>query len=102
MRKNRRHYGTPVSPIFNARKHNESDSYIDPYDGMERANNQMNWLLKKGKDLPSSGPAHAKIIMKKSFWLDEKRDCYLELRASNNANAPNRSVHTVRTVSVEL
>ena len=96
-RKNRRHYGTAISTTFDPRKHRESDSFIDKYDGRKLAGCQIDWLLKQGRDLPTSGTAHAKISIRAAFWLDEKRECYLELRASNNTKAPKRSVDSVCT-----
>ncbi|KAF3035359.1 hypothetical protein E8E11_002700 [Didymella keratinophila] len=104
-RKNRRHYGTSVAEVFDSRKHSESDAYFDQYNGTKRANNQMEWLLKQGKDLPTSGAAHAKLSMCTSFWLNEKRESSLTLRASNNTKTPKRldsGVFTVARVTVDL
>jgi hypothetical protein len=94
-RKNRRHYGTSCNHVFDASIHKESDAYVDEYDGVKRAENQMDWLLKQGKDLPTPGAAHAKIDMNTNFWLGEKRQCWLELRACNKSKAPRRSCDNV-------
>lgn len=55
----------------------------------------MNWLLKQGQNLPTSGTAHAKISMCAHFWLTEERTSTLRLEASDRARAPKRSVEAV-------
>ncbi|KAH6633342.1 Hsp70 family protein [Boeremia exigua] len=91
-RKNRRHYGTVSSKIFISGIHRETEAAICPYTGVKRAHSQMNWLLKQGQTLPTSGPAHAKISMSTLFWLTQERTSTLRLEASNRARAPKRSV----------
>ncbi|KAG9203698.1 hypothetical protein G6514_002309 [Epicoccum nigrum] len=56
-RKNRRHYGIVITRPFKSDEHLESDSYINIYDGTKRADHQMKWLLKQGRDLPTSEAA---------------------------------------------
>jgi hypothetical protein len=95
QRKNRRHYGVGTSRKFDPKKHDEIDAFIDEYDGVKRAAYQMDWLLKQGKDLPTSGAAHAILDMFDGFWPNEKRVTQLALRASNNVKAPKTSTHKV-------
>ncbi|KAL1801372.1 hypothetical protein ACET3X_001714 [Alternaria dauci] len=92
IRKCRKYYGTNFSPLFQAGKHKEADSYICPFDGTKRASCQMEWLLTLGQDLPTSKKIHAKASFVKSFWPDEKRVYTVELFASNGPKAPRRSV----------
>ncbi|KAH6865782.1 hypothetical protein BKA58DRAFT_413432 [Alternaria rosae] len=90
-RKCRRFYGTSYSAEFLARKHKESDSYIDSYDGIKRVSNQMSWLLTTGQDLPTSKEIHAKGRFTADFWAREKRETELILFASDSPTAPARS-----------
>ncbi|KAF1845397.1 actin-like ATPase domain-containing protein [Cucurbitaria berberidis CBS 394.84] len=105
-RKGRRHYGNSCSPIWIPRKHTEAESYIDKHDGEKRASHQMKWLIKKGQDLPTSGPAHAKVDLCADFRPYHKRETHLTLWASDADRAPKRStnkdVYTVATVKVDL
>ncbi|OSS55021.1 hypothetical protein B5807_01121 [Epicoccum nigrum] len=106
QRKNRRHYGVGTSRKFDPKKHDEIDAFIDEYDGVKRAAYQMDWLLKQGKDLPTSGAAHAILDMFDGFWPNEKRVTQLALRASNNVKAPKTSTHkdvfVVTEITVDL
>ncbi|KAF3034581.1 hypothetical protein E8E12_002063 [Didymella heteroderae] len=105
-RKNRRHYGTSVSRLFVRGVHQEKDAYVSKFTGEKKARNQMNWLLKMGQDLPTSGPAHVKLTMHTRFWPGEARQSTLRLDASNRARAPKRSVDTgvfrVATATADL
>ncbi|CAO2655886.1 Nn.00g046890.m01.CDS01 [Neocucurbitaria sp. VM-36] len=105
-RKCRRYYGTGCCPIWNKWSHTEAESFIHKYDGKKRAASQMEWILKRGQDLPSSGPAHAAKTLAVDFWPGEKREMHLKLLASDTFDAPTRStdkeVYTVATVKVDL
>lgn len=98
-RKNRRHYGTSVRRDFVKGMHMEKDAFICQYTGVKRARHQMNWLLKQGQDLPTSGPAHVKLSMCTRFWPGEVRKTIFRLEASNRSRAPKRSIDTVCTIS---
>jgi hypothetical protein len=98
-RKCRRYYGTSKNPIFVKGKHREFEATISKYDGHKRARRQMDWLLKKGQDLSTSEPAHAKITLSTNFWPGEKRESRLELLASNKEHAPIRSTDEARIPS---
>lgn len=96
-RKCRRYYGTKCNPIFVDRKHKKEDAFISEYDGFKRARHQMDWLLKKGQDLPTSKAAHAKMSFRTGFWPTEIRQSKLTLMASDQDKGPKRSVDQVLT-----
>jgi len=100
-RKCRRHYGTSYSAEFSARKHKESDSYIDSYDGIKRVSKQMSWLLATGQDLPTSKEIHAKGSFTADFWAREKREAELILFASDSPKAPVRSDDKVSHTTIQ-
>ncbi|KAH4054949.1 hypothetical protein HBI64_117810 [Parastagonospora nodorum] len=105
-RKCRRYYGAGSCPVFNANKHLASEAFIDEYDGLTRASGQMDWLVKKGQDLPTSGAHHATLPFIVSFWPGEKRTCNLKLYAAECTKAPrclkDKDVYAVATLSVDL
>jgi hypothetical protein len=96
-RKSRRHYGTTVSRIFVAGRHRKNESYICSFDGQLKADNQAEWLVQKGKDLPTSKEAHATKPVSTRFWAYEQPSAatYLELLACNEDAAPSRSLDQV-------
>lgn len=88
-RKCRRFYGTSCSQIFRPGVHDESDSYIDEYDGRKRAMGQMEWLLKKGQDLDTSEASHAELDLAAHFWPHETtRIAVSRLLVYNGDEAP--------------
>jgi hypothetical protein len=95
IRKCRRYYGTDFSPPFEAGKHKEADSYVDAYDGLKYARNQMAWLLTLGQDLSTSKKVHAKASFYISLWPGQKREYTMSLLASNGPKAAQRSVDKV-------
>lgn len=101
-RKNRRHYGIITRRDFKDGTHKEEDATCCAYTGVKRALNQMNWLLKQGQNLPTSGPAHAKTAMHSYFWLGEERTTTLRLQASDCEEAPKRSIDAVCTCTFRL
>jgi hypothetical protein len=101
-RKCRRHYGASKQPAFVKYQYKESDATISLYDGRKRAKHQMDWLLKKGQDLSTSKPAHAKITLQTNFWPGEKREWTLRLLASDEEHAPTRSIDQVFVTSHKL
>ncbi|KAI8935133.1 hypothetical protein NX059_007727 [Plenodomus lindquistii] len=105
-RKCRRFYGTPFSAPFVLGRHKESDSYIDPYDGTKRADNQVKWLLKTGQDLSTRETSHAQFHLVKHFWPGVSRNAIIDLMASDVQNAPqgsqDKDVYKVATLNVDL
>lgn len=104
-RKCRRHYGTPHAAKFVAGKHREADSYICRYTGEKMANNQINWLLKKGQDLSTQANSHAQMLLCKQFWPDESREADIELVVCDADKAPSRrdrNVYEVVILHVDL
>jgi hypothetical protein len=86
----RRHYGTNCCRVFVRGVHRESDSFICRYTGVKSANNQMNWLISKGQELPTSVDVHGTISLSEKFWDGQRRVTHLELFASDDDKAPKR------------
>jgi hypothetical protein len=97
LRKCRRHYGTEITRPFDQQKHAEADSYICPFSGEKRALDQVHWLLERGQDLPTTGPAHAQYTLVNQFQVDGKKEQSLYLIASNAEQAPKRVTDEVRS-----
>ena len=94
-RKCRRSYGTvEMSPFVNG-KHKVVDKVWEPYTGIWYADRQMEWLVQKGQDLSTASKSHAKFSMVYRFFPQEKREVYLELRATDADRAPHRSIAKV-------
>ncbi|CAN9107961.1 unnamed protein product [Alternaria alternata] len=106
IRKCRRYYGTDFSPPFEAGKHKEADSYVDAYDGLKYARNQMAWLLTLGQDLSTSKKVHAKASFYISLWPGQKREYTMSLLASNGPKAAqlsvDKAVYKVTELTVDL
>lgn len=94
-RKCRRHYGTSFCAVFDKKKHDESDSYISRTEGIKRARGQMDWLLKKGQDLPTLQKAHAVTHLFENFFPGERRLMTLRLLSSDIDKAPTRDIDEV-------
>jgi len=94
-RKCRRYYGTATNQKFNPTIHKESESHIDHYDGVKRAMNMMEWLLKKGQDLSTTEERHAATVLCNKFWPKQKRESTLYLFASDASEGPMRSTDKV-------
>lgn len=90
QRKCRRYYGIASADIFDPRKHEESEAWVDEYDGRKRADGQMNWLIKRGQDLSTSELGHAKLPLHMNFWPEEERTSSINLLAFNDTKAPKR------------
>ena len=95
FRKCRRHYGTAVSQVFVAGRHQEVDAYICSYSGIKRARQQMNWLLTKGQDLSTEEVIHAKIELYNHNWHDEELKVWCRLMASD-VNKASPRINQVR------
>jgi hypothetical protein len=89
----RKYYGTPASEPFNARIHDQSDRYIDEYDGRAYARGQMTWLVDKGERLPEKTPKVVSIECSASFRLDEERQFGAVLVGCDEDEAPRRYAH---------
>ncbi|KAM7191752.1 actin-like ATPase domain containing protein [Rhypophila sp. PSN 637] len=57
----RSNIGMVVSQVFNSGIHAESDKYWDSEEGHYRANNQMDWYVKKGEHVPTGTPIRKEI-----------------------------------------
>jgi hypothetical protein len=97
IRKCRRHYGTSYSSLFQKGKHRAKDAYICPFTGDKRASNQMDWLLRKGQDLPTSSAKHGTLTFSMNFWVSESRTATVELLAANGDQEPRFSDEAVST-----
>jgi hypothetical protein len=86
----RKHYGTPVSVLFNPRIHDIKDRYIDEYDGQAHAKGQMHWLVDKGERLPEKTPKIASIECSVSFRAEEERAFGAVLVGCDDDDAPRR------------
>ncbi|KAF1966104.1 hypothetical protein BU23DRAFT_574352 [Bimuria novae-zelandiae CBS 107.79] len=102
----RRHYGTDCSSLFQAGKHRKIDGYIDPYTGLKRANNQMNWLISKGQELATTEVDHGKLTMGYNMWEGSNKAMSVLLMACDVDKAPTRSlnqdIYTVAQMVVDL
>jgi hypothetical protein len=97
IRKCRRHYGTSCSSLFQKAKHRAKDAYICPFTGDKRASNQMNWLLRKGQNLPTSSSEHGTLTFNMDFWVGKSRKATVELLAANGDQEPRFSDEPVST-----
>jgi hypothetical protein len=77
-------------------KHRETDGYICPYTGVKRAHCQMDWMLKKGRDLAGDTECHAKVSFVRNFWSLDRREASIDLLATDANKAPSRSKDKVR------
>jgi hypothetical protein len=94
-RKCRRYYGTDFVATFVLGKHREADASICSYTGLKQANNQMEWLLKKGQDLSTKNDSHAKVSFCQFFWPNDKRVAHMDLLACDGEKGPVRSLDKV-------
>lgn len=94
-RKCRRHYGTNMSVPFIHGKHAAADLYIDNFDGSQRANNQMSWMVRKGRNLSTSSTACVKRSFYQKYWVGQQRFTCLDLLASDLDQAPAVSTDSV-------
>ncbi|RMZ73776.1 Hsp70 family chaperone [Pyrenophora seminiperda CCB06] len=106
-RKCRRYYGSAYSIPFIPGKHRESDSYISEFEGIKRATNQAEWMLKKGQDLAVNATSHGSFTLHQDFWPSNlSRVASLDLLASDPDKAPHRSkdptVYKVASLEVDL
>ncbi|KAF2130413.1 Hsp70 family protein [Dothidotthia symphoricarpi CBS 119687] len=90
-RKCRRFYGTAFSALFDPNLHDEADAFVDKYDGMMRARNRVEWLLKTGQQLSTSEMTHAKLQMCAYLWPHDIRERTVNLLASDETVAPSSS-----------
>jgi molecular chaperone DnaK (HSP70) len=90
-RKCRRHYGTACSYPFRPSKHQETDGYICSFTGTKWARYQVSWMLKKGQDLSTNTDTYAKMSMNDQFWSQDKPSASVDLLASDEDRAPQRS-----------
>jgi hypothetical protein len=98
-RKCRRNYGIGCIEDFDSGKHREDEAYIDEYTGLKTAENQMDWLIKKGEDLATSIDAHAKLTFNEEFWSTESKTSSIDLYASEKDQAPQRMTDVVSSIS---
>ncbi|KAF2867014.1 Hsp70 family protein [Massariosphaeria phaeospora] len=106
-RKSRRHYGTVCNRKFVAGKHRLAESYMCPYTGTWRADQQADWLIHQGQVLSTApGSVHGKITFFYSFWEDHKRVVTVPLLASDRVSAPTRArdqhVYKVAELRIDL
>ncbi|KAI2482515.1 Hsp70 family protein [Pyrenophora tritici-repentis] len=105
-RKCRRYYGTSYNAHFIPGKHKEIDSFISEFDGVKRASNQVEWILKKGQDLATKSASHGSMRFHQNFWVGDERSTSLSLLASDSYQAPLRSkdqkVYKVASLAVDL
>jgi hypothetical protein len=90
-RKCRRHYGSECMPVFVPGKHLESEARICNYTGIKRADNQVEWLLKKGQDLATDTKSHTKCAFLNFFWPGNSRVSQMDLLACDAEKAPQRA-----------
>ena len=94
-RKCRRHYGTDSCPSFIYGVHAQTDAYIDDFDGVQRARDQMAWLVKRGQNLSSSTTAKSKLTFCQNFWIGTTRKAQVILLASAADVAAKSASHMV-------
>ncbi|KAH8723592.1 Hsp70 family protein [Phaeosphaeriaceae sp. PMI808] len=99
-RKCRRHYGTHCNESFVEGRHRESESFICPFTGKKKAQDQISWHLKKGQDLPTSEFPHAKLALHRIFMPGlMPSDMTVTLWASDIDLAPNRMKNKVSHIT---
>ena len=101
VRRNRVHYGTPVSHEFSPLRHREADAYIDEHDGEKYASGQMEWLANKGDALIAGQSHHATIDLYRNFDEDESRVFTVALAACQDDVAPRRFKENSTTLQNE-
>jgi hypothetical protein len=69
-RKARRHYGVICSKVWNPSKHSPRNMFIDRITRDLRANNQMDWYVVRGQDMPGDEPVL--LEMTEDFLLGEE------------------------------
>lgn len=86
----RRHYGVSTSQPFSSFKHDESDAYIDPFDGEKKAGKQMTWLIRKGDPISSTEPKVAAMEICRKFGRGDSRVFKSTIVACEDSYAPER------------
>ncbi|CAI6322173.1 unnamed protein product [Periconia digitata] len=105
-RKCRRHYGTDYSAPYDAEKHQYKDRYVDEKTGKLRAKDQMEWIINKGQDLPTSEALHGKHTFSFRFWPKESRVVTIEFFATDMDKAPSHrkdeGVYHIANLKIDL
>jgi hypothetical protein len=98
MRLSRKHFGTPVSTLYNPAVHSEADLRVDEYTGRRMASGQMIWLVDKRARLPEDNPKTMTIEVSAHFSLDEEREVGAILCGCSEDIAPTRFVHNGKSL----
>ncbi|KAI4620986.1 hypothetical protein J4E83_005349 [Alternaria metachromatica] len=100
-----RHFGFTFSPPFIQGRHHEVDAFVCDFTGVKKANNQMEWLLKKDQALAPKATVHAKWSFQHFFWSGESRVIRIDLFASRAKKGPARvdkDVEKVATLRADM
>lgn len=86
------------SSPFKDAKHDATDLYFDQYHGMNYASNQMDWILKKGQELPTSPKIHGSSEQEWIFRWDRPRN--VTECVSSHASTLNVPMRTLELLKV--
>lgn len=64
---------------------------MSQHKGTKQANNQMQWMLKKGQDLEAKSKSHATLDLFMYFWQGDTRRASSDLLATDLDKVPARS-----------
>ncbi|KAG9649800.1 hypothetical protein KCU95_g15447, partial [Aureobasidium melanogenum] len=91
-------YGYMAMTPFENGKHLPSDLYHDPVDGVDKAQNQMWWLLKRGQEIEDGAELEASVhhSIQVGFWDNGERPFEKKLLFSADEIPPTRITDSVR------
>ncbi|KAG9557021.1 hypothetical protein KCU71_g11127, partial [Aureobasidium melanogenum] len=91
-------YGYSVMTPFENDKHLLSDLYYDRVEGVNKAKNQMRWLLKRGQEIEDGAEVEASVYhsIQVGFWDNGERPFEKRLLFSADETPPTRVTDSVR------
>lgn len=85
-----RNYGVVLSEEYSAFSHESPDSHSDPFDGLDKAREQIIWPIKKGDMISSKEPILQIVRFKRRFGVEDPKIFITPIYAYVGEDLPTR------------